>query len=136
MQVQTYLFFNGCCEEAADFYCQHLGAQVTMKMRFKDMPPSESSLVAPGSEDKIMHMSLKIGDTVVLASDGRCEGTVQFEGFSLSLIVSDDTEAERLFALLSDGGEVQMPMAPTFYASRFGMTSDRFGVSWQVMVAL
>jgi len=132
-QVQPYLFFDGRCEEAAEFYRRALGAEVTMLMRFKDSP--DPSTVAPGAGDKVMHASLRIGDSTVMASDGRCEGRPTFQGFALSLTVPSEAEAERLFAALTDGGQVQMPLAKTFFSPRFGMVADRFGVSWMVYVA-
>jgi len=136
MQVQPYLFFEGRCEEAAEFYRKALGAEVTMLMRFKDSPePPKPGMVPPGAGDKVMHMSLRIGDTTVLASDGRCLGRPSFQGFSLSLTVPDVAEAERRFKALADGGQVQMPLAKTFFSPRFGMVADRFGVSWMVYVA-
>jgi PhnB protein len=134
MQVQPYLFFDGRCEEAVGFYRRVLGAEVTSLMRWKESPPSEPGTVPPGSEDKVMHMSFRIGDITVLASDGRCLGQPSFHGFSLTLTVPSDAEAEDLFAALSDGGQVQMPMAKTFFSSRFGMVADRFGVGWIVLV--
>ena len=136
MQVQPYLFFDGRCEEAVEFYRSALGAEVTMLMRFKDSPePHEAGMVPPGAGDKVMHVSFRIGESMVLASDGRCEGQPSFQGFSLSLTVPHESEAERLFAALADGGQVQMPLAKTFFASRFGMVADRFGVSWMIYVA-
>jgi len=136
MQVQPYLFFDGRCEEAIEFYRKTLGAEVTMLVRFKDSPePPAPGICPPGSENKVMHANLRIGETQVMASDGRCQGRPTFQGFSLSLTVPDDAEAERRFAALSDGGEVQMPLAKTFFSSRFGMVADRFGVSWMVIVA-
>lgn len=135
MQVQPYLYFDGRCEETADFYRGALGAEVTLLMRFKDSPePHAPGMVPPGAEDRVMHMSLRIGETSLMASDGRCLGQPSFQGFSLSLTASSDAEAERLFAALADGGQVQMPLAKTFFASRFGMVADRFGVSWMVIV--
>jgi len=131
--VQPYLFFDGRCEEAIEFYRSTLGAEVAMLSRFKDCP--DPNACAPGTEDKVMHASLRIGDTTLMASDGRCEGKSKFEGFSLSLTVRDEAEAERLFASLADGGQVQMPLAKTFFSPRFGMVADRFGVSWMVFVA-
>ncbi len=133
MQAQPYLFFDGRCEEAVEFYRKTLGAEVTMLMRFKDSP--DPGMIPPGAEGKVMHASLRIGETTVLASDGRCLGRPTFEGFSLSLTVPDDAEAERLFAALLHGGQVQMPLTTTFFASRFGMLADRFGVSWMIYVA-
>jgi PhnB protein len=132
MQVQPYLIFEGHCEEAVEFYRRALGAEVTRLVRFKDSPHPE--MAPPGAADKIMHASLRIGDTTVLASDGRCQGKPSFQGVSLSLAASGDAEAERAFAALAEGGQVQMPMAQTFFASRFGMVADRFGVPWMVVV--
>jgi PhnB protein len=136
MQVQPYLFFDGRCEEAVEFYRSALGAEVTMLMRYKDSPdPPPPGMVAPSSEDKVMHTSFRIGETTVMASDGRCEGRPSFQGFSLSLTVPNETEADRLFTALVDGGQVQMPLTKTFFSPRFGMVADRFGVSWMVVVA-
>ena len=136
MQVQPYLFFDGRCEEAIEYYRRAVGAEVTMLMRFKESPePQSPGAVPPGSENKIMHASFRIGDSTVMASDGRCLGRPAFQGFSLSLTVSDDAEAERRFAALAEGGQVQMPLAKTFFSSRFGMVADGFGVSWMVIVA-
>ena len=126
MQVQPYLFFNGRCEEAIAFYRRVLGAEVTMLMRFRDSP--DKSMVQPATEDKVMHASLKIGDATVLASDGQCGGELNFQGFAMSITPSTETEAERLFAALSEGGQVQMPLTKTFFSPRFGMVADRFGV--------
>jgi PhnB protein len=135
MQVQIYLFFDGRCEEAIEFYKQALGAEVEMLMRFKDSPePPQPGMVPPGSENKVMHASFRIGETTVMASDGNCLGKPSFQGFSLSLNARDEAEAERLFAALGDGGQVQMPLAKTFYSPCFGMVADRFGVSWMVIV--
>jgi PhnB protein len=136
VQVQPYLFFNGRCEEAIEFYRRALGAEVTGLVRFKDTPePHAPGMVPPGAENKVMHASFRVGDSMVLASDGRCEGRPSFQGFSLSLTVPTDAEAERLFTALADGGQVQMPLTKTFFASRFGMVADRFGVSWMIYVA-
>ena len=136
MQVQPYLFFDGRCEEAIEFYRKALGAEVTMLMRFKDSPePPQPGCCPPGSDDKVMHASLRIGDTTVMASDGGCQGKPRFEGFALTLTASNEAEAERLFAALGEGGQVQMPLTRTFFSPRFGMVADRFGVSWMVVVA-
>lgn len=135
MQIQPYLFFDGRCEEAVEFYQRALGAKVTMLMRFKDSPePPQPGTSLPGSENKVMHVSFEIGETTVLASDGQCLGRPNFQGFALSLTVANEKEAERLFNALADGGQVQMPLAKTFFSPRFGMTADRFGVSWMIMV--
>ena len=136
MQVQPYLFFEGRCEEAVEFYRSALGAEVTMLMRYKDSPaPPQPGMVPPGAEDKVMHMSFRIGETTVLASDGNCGGESNFQGFSLSLTVANDAEAEKVFSALSNGGSIQMPLTKTFFSSSFGMVADRFGVSWMVYVA-
>jgi PhnB protein len=135
MQVQPYVFFEGRCEEALEFYRSALGAQVTALMRFKDSPePHEPGVVPPGAGDKVLYASFRVGETTVLASDGRCLGRPVFQGFSLSLTVPNDAEAERLFASLADGGQVQMPLSKTFFSSRFGMVADRFGLSWMIYV--
>ena len=133
MQVQPYLYFNGRCEEAVEFYHRALGAEVIQMHRFKDSP--DPSMCKPGTENKVMHMSFRLGDATILASDGRCEGQPGFQGFSLSINVADDAEAERLFAALADGGQIQMPLTKTFFSSRFGMLADRFGVCWMIHVA-
>jgi PhnB protein len=135
MQVQPYLFFDGRAEEAIEFYKSKLGAKVEMLMRFKDSPePAQPGMVPPGAENKVMHSCFRIGETAVMASDGRCMGKPSFQGFSLSLTAPNEAEAERLFATLGEGGQVQMPMAKTFFSPRFGMVADRFGVSWMVVV--
>ena len=135
MRVEPYLFFEGRCEEAIDFYRKALGAEVTMLMRFKDSPePPAPGICPPGSQDKVMHANLRIGDTMVMLSDGRCQGKPGFQGVALSLAVPDDAAAERAFTALASNGQVQMPLAKTFFSSRFGMVVDRFGVSWMIIV--
>lgn len=131
MQVHAYLCFEGRTEEAIAFYKAKLGATVEMLMRFKDAP--DPSMMSPGNKDKVMHASLKIGETSVMASDGRNTGQPDFKGISLSLTAKDEAEAEKLFAALSEGGQVQMPIGQTFFAARFGMVVDKFGVTWMVL---
>ena len=136
MLVQPYLFFEGRSEEAAEFYRRAVGAEVTMLVRNKDAPEQPPpGMLPPGSENKVMHMSLKIGDTTVLVSDGQCSGKSNFQGFSLSLTVRDDAEAQRTFTALAEGGQVRMPLGKTFFSTSFGMLADRFGVPWMVYVA-
>src|SRR3954465_14190470 len=135
MLVQPYLFFDGRCEEALDFYTSALGAEVIMVLRYRDAPDPPTGMIAPGSEGKIMHASFRLGETTVMASDGRCGGQPEFRGFSLSLTVASEEEADRVFAALAEGGHVHMPLGTTFFAPRFGMVADRFGVSWMVIVA-
>lgn len=133
MQVQPYLFFDGRAEEALDFYRSKLGAEVGTLMRFKESPEPMPGGAPPG--EKIMHAEFRIGDTTVMASDGNCAGRPAFQGFSLALSASDETEAKRLFAALSDGGQVQQPLIKTFFSPAFGMVADRFGVGWMVVVS-
>ena len=135
MSIEPYLFFDGRCEEAINFYKSALGARVEMLMRFKDSPEPSQMELPPGSEDKVMHLSFLIGDTKVMASDGMCQGKPSFEGFSLSIAVPDMAEAERKFNALAEGGQVQQPLVKTFFSPGFGMVADRFGVSWMVVVA-
>jgi PhnB protein len=132
MQVQPYLFFEGRCQEAIDFYRHALGAEVLMKMTYADSPvPTDQP---PEARDKLMHASVRIGETEVFMSDGRCGGAPAFQGFALSIALSEEAEAARVFAALADGGTVSMPLGKTFFATAFGMLNDRFGVSWMVMV--
>jgi PhnB protein len=133
MQVQPYLFFDGRCDEALEFYRQAIGAKVDMLMRFKDAP--DQSMVTPASKDKVMHAQVQIGDVKVLASDGRCQGTPNFQGFALAISASSEPDADKVFNALADGGKVTMPMAKTFFSPRFGMLTDKFGVGWMVLVA-
>ncbi len=135
MPVQPYLFFDGRAEEAIAFYRQALGAEVTMMMRYSDSPePMPPGMIPPGSENKIMHASLQIGDATIMVSDGGCGGAASFQGFSLSVSARDEAEARTLFDRLAEGGQVQMPLGKTFFAPAFGMVADRFGVSWMVIV--
>ncbi|HKA76454.1 MAG TPA: VOC family protein [Pseudolabrys sp.] len=132
MQVQSYLFFDGRCEEAIDFYKKTLGAEVGMLMRWKDSP--DKSMCTPSNENKVMHASLKIGESRVMASDGRNTGNPEFKGFALSLNAKDEADADRLFNSLSADGNVMMPLGKTFFSPRFGMATDKFGVNWMVIV--
>ena len=134
MQVQPYLNFNGRCQEAIDFYKRAVGAEVQMVMHFKDCPEPQQGMITPENKDKVMHAAFKVGDTMILASDGRCTGSANFQGISLSLQAKDEAEAKRLYGALADGGQVQMPLAKTFFSARFGMVIDRFGVFWMVLV--
>jgi PhnB protein len=134
MKVAPYLFLDGRAEEAIEYYRRVLGAEVGRMVRFKDNPDPKPGMTPPGAENKIMHAALRIGDTALLISDGRCAGKPEFRGFSLSLSVADDAEAESKFTALSDGGQVQFPLAKTFFSSSFGMVMDRFGIMWMVVV--
>lgn len=128
MQIQPYLFFEGRCDEAIEFYRTALGAEVTTLMRYKDGPAPCPS----GAEDKVLHASLRIQETTIYVSDGRCGGKAEFQGFALSLTVPGREETERLFAALANGGQIHAPLAATFFSPRFGMVADRFGVLWIV----
>ena len=132
MQVQPYLFFDGRCDEAIEFYKKTLGAEVGMLMRWKDNP--DKSMTTPANADKVMHASLKIGETRVMASDGRNTGNPKFEGFALSLNAKTEADADRLFNALSSGGKVTMPMSKTFFSPRFGMCADKFGMQGMIIV--
>jgi PhnB protein len=133
--IQPYLFFNGRCEEALEFYRKALGAEVEMMMRYKESPePPKPGVVPPGFENKIMHSSFRVGGTLVMASDGCSADKPNFEGFSLALSVADEAEADRVFNALANAGQVCMPLAKTFWSPRFGMVADKFGVHWMVSV--
>jgi len=135
MQIQVYLDFDGRCEEAIEFYRATLGAQVPRILRFKDSPePHSPDMNPPIPGDKIMHSTLQIGETTIMASDGRNSGNPSFRGFWLSLPMKDSAEASRIFDLLGYGGQVVMPLAKTFFSPLFGMVTDKFGVGWMVMV--
>jgi PhnB protein len=132
MMVQPYLFFDGRCEEALEFYRRTLGAEIGMLMRFKESP--DPQMAPPGGGEKVMHSAFKVGNSTIMASDGTCGGKPSFQGFSLSIDAPDVATAERLFAALGDGGQVQMPLAKTFFAKSFGVVADKFGVSWMIIV--
>lgn len=138
MQVQSYLIFNGRCEEALDFYKKSLGAKVEMLMRFKENPDKDkmgADCLPAGSDEKVMHSSFKIGETAVMASDGmNYDQKPEFKGFSLTVTARDEAEADKLFNALADGGKVQMPLGETFFSPRFGMVADKFGVGWMIIV--
>lgn len=132
--IEPYLFFKGRCEEAVKFYQKALGAELQMMMRYKESPePPPPGMMPANWGEKIMHSSMKIGQTVVMASDGCGEGG-NIEGFSLSISVSTEAEAQKAFAGLSDGGKVTMPLGKTFWSPCFGMLEDKFGIGWMVSV--
>ena len=134
MIVHPYLFFDGRCEEAIEFYRLALGAEIDMVMRYRDSPELPSPGMAPtGMEDKVMHTSFRIGDSIIMASDDCTGNQTTFQGIQLSLTVADSIEAERRFVALVDGGQVKMPLTKTFYSPSFGMVVDRFGVAWMLI---
>ena len=133
-KVQPYLFFGGRCEEALEFYRNAVGAETIMSMRFNESPqPLPPGVLQPGFDSKVMHSSFRIGETIVMASDG-CDDKSRFGGFSLALSVQDEAEAHRVFASLSEGGQITMPLGKTFWSLCYGMLIDRFGIGWMVMV--
>lgn len=135
MLVQPYLSFGGRCEEALEFYKQALGAEVDVVLRFNESPdPAPPGMIPPGFDNKVMHSSFRVGSSVIMATDGCDPGPAEFKGISLSISVANEAEADRVFAALADGGQVQMPLAKTFFSPRFGMVGDRFGVTWLVIV--
>jgi PhnB protein len=134
MDIRPYVFFNGRCEEALKFYGEAIGAEVIFQMRYKDAPPDAQSQMRPGTEDKIMHASIKSGSTIWMASDGHCDPQATFSGFSLSLTADDAASAEKYFNALAEGGSVTMPWQATFWSKGFGMVVDRFGLGWMVTV--
>ena len=133
MNIQPYLTFDGRAQEAIDFYKDAVGASVNVVMRFKDAPPEVQAQITPGMGDKVMHASIKIGESDLFLSDGQCTGNATFSGVTLTINASSNGEAEKLFAALGKGGKVTMPMAETFFASRFGVVDDKFGVHWMVL---
>ena len=131
-QVQAYLFFDGRCEEALQYYSRHLGAKIERLMRFKESPDAQPpGMKVPG--DKVMHAAFRIGETQLLASDGMANGNPRFEGISLAITARDDGETKRMFNALADGGKVTQPLTKTFFTSSFGMVVDRYGVHWMVL---
>lgn len=134
MNIQPYLFFEGRCEEALNFYKGAVGAEIGLLMRYKDSPePSHPGLPA-GSENKVMHAEFRIGDSTIMGSDGMCNGKPGFQGFSLSLNLKTEAEADQAFAALCAGGSVTMPLNKTFWSPRFGMLTDKFGMGWMIHV--
>jgi PhnB protein len=134
MNIQPYLFFSGRCEEAIEFYRKAIGAEVDMVLHFNESPePMPPGVLQEGFEAKVMHASFRVGDATILCSDG-CDDKTTFSGFSLALHVPTEADADRAFAALAEGGEVQMPLAKTFWSPRYGMVKDKFGIGWMVMV--
>lgn len=141
MKVQSYLSFEGRCDEAIAFYKQALGAEVVHLMRFSEAPAMPASEAEDGcggaspAPDKVMHGVLRIGETELMLSDGRCSGQPEFKGIMLAITAPSDADARRWFDALAEGGQVMQPLMPTFFSSSFGMLSDRFGVGWILVAA-
>ena len=132
--VQSYVFFDGKCEEALEFYKTAVGAKVNFQMRYKESPEAAPPGCGPTDTNKIMHAQFQVGETVIMASDGRATGQPKFEGFALSLSVPTPSEVDKAFNALAAGGKIQMPLTKTFFSERFGMVQDKFGVFWMVLV--
>lgn len=135
-RVQNYLFFSGRCEEALNYYQEHLGARIQFLMRFNESPePLPADMLQAGFETKIMHAQFSLGDSEIYASDG-CDAATTFSGFSLSLTLQNEEDAHKVFDALAAGGEVRMPLAPTFWSPLYGQVNDKFGVNWMVMLPM
>ncbi|MFC4157821.1 VOC family protein [Chitinimonas lacunae] len=133
MQVQPYLDFNGRCEEALNFYREVLSAKILLLKHYKDSPVPD--MMPPQYNDKVMHAEFQIGESILMATDGHCVDNAQPpSGFSLSMEFSDAEQVRRLFDKLSNGGRIDMPLAPTFWSPLFGSLTDRFGISWYIGV--
>jgi PhnB protein len=130
--VQPYIFFNGRCEEAFEFYKNAVGAVEIMKMHFNEAP-EKCDNIPEANGNKVMHMSFRIGQSEVLASDGMCDEAAKFEGFSLTISTPNDAQTKKFYDALLEGGQPIMPLAKTFWASSYGMLKDKFGVCWMVM---
>ena len=133
MKVQAYISFGGRCEEALTFYKKSVGAEVTSLLRWKDSPDATMK-PPPGYEEKVMNAAFRIGETQLMADDGMGAKEAEFKGMTLAIVVADDAEAKRVFTALAEGGSVQMPLGKTFWASSFGILTDKFGVPWMVNV--
>jgi PhnB protein len=132
--IQPYLFFDGKCEEALEFYKQAIGARVNMLIRYKDSPEPPPPGCGPQDPNKVMHANFSVGQSEIMASDGRAEGQPKFEGFALSISLPTPAEVDKVFNALAEGGGVELPLAKTFFSERFGMLVDKFGVFWMVLV--
>lgn len=131
MQLHTYLNYGGNCEEAFKFYEKHLDGKITMLMRHGEQPDTKN--VPPGWGNAVLHARMNLGGTVLLGADIPPDRFQPIRSAYLSLMLGSDTEADRVFALLSEGGQIFMPMAETFFASRFAMLRDKFGTSWMLL---
>jgi PhnB protein len=131
VKLHTYLNYGGNCAEAFRFYEKHLGGKIGMMMTYAEMPNSENA--PPGPKDAIVHASMNLGGTRIMGSDVPADRFQPMRSVYLSLSLDSDAEAERIYKLLADGGEVFMPMQDTFFATRFGMLRDRFGTSWMII---
>ncbi len=129
MRLNTYLNYGGNCAEAFRFYEQNLGAKLGMMMKHGEAPGGG----LPGMQDAVLHAQITIGDSVIMASDVPADRFKPMRSVYLALTVDSDSEAERVFKVLAEGGEVYMPMQETFFATRFAQLRDKFGTSWMIM---
>lgn len=132
MEIQSYIFFDGRCEQAIQFYTDKIGAEVQLKLHYKDAPPDANRQVDPKFDNMVMHASVKIGSSVLMMSDNCMSDTVTHDGFKLSLTANDAAHGEKLFNALAEGGKVDMPWQATFWSQGFGMLTDKFGIGWMV----
>ena len=130
MKLNTYILFNGQCEEAFKLYEQCLGGKIVMKMTHGESPMAEQ--VSPEWRDKVMHVRLEVDDQALMGSDSPPEYYEKAQGFSVSISVTDPAKAESIFNALAEGGNVKMPIQETFWAQRFAMLTDRFGIPWMI----
>jgi PhnB protein len=131
MKLHTYLNYGGNCEEAFRFYEKNLGGKIKAIMRYSEQPDPKNA--PPGTENFVLYINMTIGETELMGSDVPPERFQPMRSVYLSLSVNSNEEAEQIYKLLSEGGEVFMPMAETFFALRFGMLRDRFGTSWMIL---
>jgi len=131
MRLNTYLNYGGNCAEAFRFYAEHLGARIGMMMKHGDVP--DPSKVPAEMKEAVLHAQITIGDSVIMASDVPTDRFKPMRSVYLALNVESDADAERIFKILAEGGEVYMPMQETFFASRYAQLRDRFGTSWMIM---
>jgi PhnB protein len=131
MKLLPYLNYGGNCAEAFRFYEEHLGGKINFMMTFSQMPDPKQ--IPPGMENGVLHTSMQLGETVIMASDVAPERFQPMRSAYLSLSVDSDEEAERIYKLLEDGGEIFMPIQETFFATRFAMLRDQFGTSWMIV---
>jgi PhnB protein len=134
MEIQPYVFFDGRCEQALSFYADTLGAEVMLKMQYKDAPPDANRPADPKNDNKIMHASVKIGSSILMMSDDCMSEDVTPNGYRLSLTADDLAHGEKLFNALAEAGTVNMPWQPTFWSKGFGMVTDKFGIGWMVPI--
>jgi PhnB protein len=130
MRANAYLNFNGNCEQAFRFYAEATGATIDQMMSFENSPMADQ--MPPEARKMIIHASMRVGDTVIMASDAPGDRYKKPQGFSVSLLIDTAAEAERVFAAMSSGGEVSMPLQQTFFSARFGMFTDKFGIPWMI----